>query len=38
MDPKKPRTSKQEAAVKTRDITLTIPETLVIIREPRNAT
>jgi len=38
MAPKEPKISKQAAAGTTRDITLTIPETLEIIRKPGNAT
>jgi hypothetical protein len=34
MTPKEHKISKQAAAVKTRDITLTIPETFEIIRKP----
>jgi hypothetical protein len=38
MATKKPKISKQAAAVKTRHITLTIPDTLQIIRKPGSAT
>jgi hypothetical protein len=38
MAPKEPKISKQAAAGTTTDITLTIPETLEIIRKPGNAT
>jgi hypothetical protein len=38
MAPKEPKTSKQVAPVKTRDITLTAPETIEIIRETGSAT
>jgi hypothetical protein len=38
MAPKEPKISKQAAAGTTRDITLTIPETLEINRKPGNAT
>jgi len=38
MAPKKPTVSKQAAAVKTRAITFTIPETLEIIKKPGSAT
>jgi len=38
MAPKEPKISKQAAAGIKSDITLTIPETTKIIREPENAT
>jgi len=38
MAPKEPTISKQRAAVITRHITFTIPETLEIIRKPENPT
>jgi len=38
MAPKEPKISKQADAGKTRDITLTIPETLEIICKPGSAT
>jgi len=38
MAPKEPKISKQAAAGTTRHITLTIPETLNIIRKPGSAT
>jgi hypothetical protein len=38
MAPKETQKRKQAAAGTTTDITLTIPETLEIIRKPRNAT
>jgi len=38
MAPKEPKLSKQATAVKTRDITFTIGETLEIIRKPGSAT
>jgi hypothetical protein len=38
MAPKQPKISKQAAAGTTRDVTLTIPEILKIIRKPGNAT
>jgi hypothetical protein len=38
MAPKEPKISKQAAAGTTRDITLTIPETLEIIMRPGSAT
>jgi hypothetical protein len=38
MDSKEPKISKQAAAVKTRGITFTIPETLEIIRKHGSAT
>jgi len=37
MAPKEPKISKQAAAGTTTDITLTIPETLKLIRKPGNA-
>jgi hypothetical protein len=38
MAPKEPKISKQAAAVKTRNITLTIPDTLDKVRETGSAT
>jgi hypothetical protein len=38
MDSTEPKISKQAVAGKTREITLTIPETLQIIRKPGGAT
>jgi hypothetical protein len=38
MAPKVPKINKQAAALKTRDITLTIPDKLQIIRYPGSAT
>jgi len=38
MAPKEPKISKQAAAGTTRDMTLTIPETLEIIMKPGSAT
>jgi hypothetical protein len=38
MAPKQQKISKQAAALNTRDITFTIPETFEIIRKPGNVT